>query len=66
VFTGTAAAVGIALINSVGNLGGFVGPALMGYLATATGTLQGGLVAVGICLILCGVLAAAFCSAGEN
>ena len=60
VFTGTAAAVGIALINSVGNLGGFVGPALMGYLATATGTLQGGLVAVGGCLILCGVLAAAF------
>jgi len=58
VFTGTAAAVGIALINSVGNLGGFVGPALMGYLAAMTGTLQGGLVAVGACLVAAGVLAA--------
>lgn len=58
VFTGTAAAVDIALINSVGNHGGFVGPALMGYLAAMTGTLQGGLVAVGACLVAAGVLAA--------
>lgn len=30
--TGTAAAAGIALINSVGNIGGFIGPYLMGWL----------------------------------
>jgi ACS family tartrate transporter-like MFS transporter len=59
VLTGAAAAVGIALINSVGNLGGFVGPMLMGYLTAVTGTLQGGLIVVGGCLVLSGVLAAA-------
>ena len=31
-FTGTAAAGGIAFINSVGNLGGFFGPYLVGYI----------------------------------
>jgi ACS family tartrate transporter-like MFS transporter len=58
VFTGAASAVSIALINSVGNLGGFIGPTLMGYLAAATGSLADGLIALGGCLILCGVLAA--------
>jgi MFS family permease len=35
--TGTAAAAGIALINSVGNLGGFFGPDMIGRIRTATG-----------------------------
>ena len=34
--TGTAAASGIALINSVGNLGGFVGPTILGTVKDAT------------------------------
>ncbi len=34
---GTAAAAAIALVNSVGNLGGFVGPTIAGYLKDATG-----------------------------
>jgi len=34
--TGTAAAGGIALINSVGNLGGFVGPFILGSVKDAT------------------------------
>jgi MFS family permease len=34
---GTAAAAAIALVNSVGNLGGFAGPALAGYLKNLTG-----------------------------
>lgn len=34
---GTAAAGGIALINSVGNLGGFVGPFMVGYVKEKTG-----------------------------
>jgi ACS family tartrate transporter-like MFS transporter len=59
VLTGTAAAVGIALVNSIGNLGGFAGPVLMGSVTQITGSMQGGLVAVGICLAAAGVLAAA-------
>jgi nitrate/nitrite transporter NarK len=34
--TGTAAAGGIALINSVGNLGGAVGPYILGYVKDTT------------------------------
>jgi ACS family tartrate transporter-like MFS transporter len=34
---GTAATAAIALVNSVGNLGGFAGPAIAGYLKDATG-----------------------------
>lgn len=36
--TGTAAAGGIALINSVGNLGGFFGPYLVGMIKDKTGS----------------------------
>jgi MFS transporter, ACS family, tartrate transporter len=35
--TGTAAAAGIALINSVGNLGGYFGPDMIGRIRMATG-----------------------------
>jgi MFS family permease len=35
--TGTAAAAGIALINAVGNLGGYFGPDMIGRIRTATG-----------------------------
>ena len=41
--TGTAAAGGIALINSVGNLGGFAGPYIMGWVKNATGDFKAGL-----------------------
>jgi hypothetical protein len=40
---GTAAAGGIALINSVGNLGGFAGPYALGLLREATGSFAPGL-----------------------
>ena len=36
--TGTAAAGGIALINSIGNLGGFVGPYMVGWVKDSTGS----------------------------
>ncbi|HVB68980.1 MAG TPA: MFS transporter [Acetobacteraceae bacterium] len=36
--SGTAAAGGIALINSVGNLGGFVGPYMFGLIKDSTGS----------------------------
>lgn len=51
-----AAAVGIAAINSVGNLGGFIGPSLVGILVQATGSTSAGLVVIGACLVLCGLL----------
>jgi MFS transporter, ACS family, tartrate transporter len=41
--TGTAAAASIGLINSVGNLGGFVGPFVVGYLSKKTGSYFGGI-----------------------
>ena len=41
--TGTAAAGGIALINSIGNIAGFVGPFAMGYIKDATGSFMFGL-----------------------
>ena len=40
--TGFSAAAGIALINSVGNLGGFVGPYLIGAISGTAGSLYGG------------------------
>jgi len=51
---GTAAAGGIALINSVGNLAGFVAPYMIGFIKTSTGSLSGGLYFVAILeLIAC-------------
>jgi len=41
---GSVAAVAIGLINSVGNLGGFVGPYLVGYVNSATNSFYGGLI----------------------
>ena len=41
--TGPAAAASIALINSMGNLGGFVGPYVIGYLTDLTGGFTAGL-----------------------
>jgi len=44
--TGTGAAAGIALINSLGNLGGFAGPYLIGWAKHATNSYSGGLYAL--------------------
>ena len=49
--TGASAAASIALINSVGNLGGFVGPYTIGTIAAKTGSLSGGLIAAGASLL---------------
>ena len=43
---GTAAATGIALINSVGNLSGWLGPSVVGWLADVTGKTTTGLYVV--------------------
>ncbi len=51
--TGVAAAAGIALINSIGNLAGYLGPFVMGYLKDTTGSYSMGLVIVAV-LLACG------------
>ena len=54
--TGFSAAVGIALINCFGNLGGFVGPYAIGAISKKTGSLHGGLVVAGISLFASAML----------
>lgn len=58
--TGAGAASGIALINSVGNLGGFLGPYLVGWLKQTTGSFQaplyclsGSLLMSGLIIVIC-------------
>jgi MFS family permease len=57
---GTGAAAGIALINSTGNLAGFVSPSVMGWLKTETHSLSSGLYLVGGCLTLSAILILVF------
>ena len=47
---GVGAAAAIALINSIGNTGGFVGPYVIGYIRDRTQSFTGGLVFVGVVL----------------
>jgi MFS transporter, ACS family, tartrate transporter len=48
--TGFSAASGIALVTSIANLGGFVGPYAVGLIQHKTGNLQGSLVVAGVAL----------------
>jgi MFS transporter, ACS family, tartrate transporter len=50
--TGSAAAAGIALINTMASLGGFVGPAAVGLVRDMTGSFAGGLVFLAVLLLL--------------
>ena len=54
--TGAAAAGGIGLINSLGNLGGFAAPYATGVLSDLTGSNRAGRWAVGAIMVLCAVL----------
>ena len=54
--SGVGAAAGIALVNSVGNIGGFVGPNIIGFVRDATHSFSAGLVAVGAVLAAGGLL----------
>jgi nitrate/nitrite transporter NarK len=40
------------IINALGNLGGFLGPALIGWLATRTGDMRVGILALACSLLL--------------
>ena len=49
--TGAAAAGGLAAINTVGTVGGFVGPAMMGVLKDWTGSFQAGIAGMGAIML---------------
>jgi MFS transporter, ACS family, tartrate transporter len=63
---GTAAAAGIALINAVGNLGGAVGPSVMGWLRDATGAYTSGLLVLAGALVLEAMLVMTLKLPGES
>ncbi len=53
---GTPAAAGLALINSVGNLGGFVGPYVTGWVRAGTGSFAAALAVLGGVLAVSAVI----------
>jgi ACS family tartrate transporter-like MFS transporter len=53
---GLAAASGIALINSIGNLGGFIGPYLVGWLRDLTGSFNTALLCLSIGPLIAGLI----------
>jgi len=57
VLGGAAAAGGIALVNSIGNLGGYLGPFIVGYFRDASQSYTTGLLAMGGFIIMTGLLA---------
>jgi len=54
--SGFSAAAGIAFINSVGNIGGFFGPYVMGVINKQTGSFRGGLVVASVSLFTSAML----------
>src|SRR5258708_11380297 len=54
--TGTAAAGAIALINATGNLGGYVGPFIVGWIKDSTGSFEAGLYFLAACSLACAVI----------
>jgi ACS family tartrate transporter-like MFS transporter len=55
--TGTAAAGGIAMVNSIGNLGGYVGPFIVGWVKDRTGSFEAGLYFLAACALASGIIA---------
>jgi ACS family tartrate transporter-like MFS transporter len=54
--TGGAAAVGMALINSIGNLGGYLGPIVVGMIKDSTKSFEMALYFLGSCALLSAVI----------
>lgn len=55
--TGLSAAAGIAIINSLANLGGYFGPDIIGWFRTSNGGFRGGLLAIGATVAISGTAA---------
>jgi D-galactonate transporter len=64
--SGTAAAGGIALINSLGNVSGFAAPYVTGWLRDLTGSQRAGLWAVGGCMIAAACVALVLAPRGRT
>lgn len=64
--SGISAACAIALINSIGNLGGFAGPYAIGALSRRTGSLSGGLACAGASLLFSAALVLLLKRKGAN
>lgn len=58
--SGVGAAAAIALINSMGNLSGFIAPAAIGWLIEVTDNPATGMAGLGIAAMLAGILTLAF------
>lgn len=58
--------LGLAMYNSLGNLGGFVGPFIVGALVDLTGSYISGLVVMGVALAGAAVMVAAFRVSGMS
>jgi ACS family tartrate transporter-like MFS transporter len=56
-FSGVAAAGGIALINAIGSIGGYFGPSIVGRFKDSSGNYHSGLRALALSLLLAGILA---------
>lgn len=54
--TGTVAAASIGLINSVGNLGGFAGPYIVGYLNRVTHSFSAGVIYLSLSAVVAALL----------
>jgi MFS transporter, ACS family, tartrate transporter len=54
--TEAAAAACIGMINSFGNLGGFAGPYVIGFLTDRTGSYQAGIIYIGLMAVLGAIL----------
>lgn len=55
--SGLSAAAGIAVINSLANLGGYFGPDIIGFFRTENGGFRGGLLAIAAVLLISGTVA---------
>ncbi|MFC9841290.1 MFS transporter [Rhodococcus sp. NPDC127530] len=54
--TGTSAAAGIAMVNSIGNMSGFGAPYVTGWLTDLTGSVKAGLWVVGAVMLVAAIL----------
>ena len=54
--TGAAAAAGMAFINSIGNLGGYVGPFIVGWIKDSTKSFEMALYFLAACALLSAVI----------
>ena len=63
---GAALASGIALINSLGNLGGFFGPFVVGWIRQVSGGYQAALLVLGACLAIDGLIVISLHLAGQR